>query len=547
MHIRVILQARMSSARLPAKVLLPVSGIPLAILCAKRVARNGLDLVLATSSQKSDDALVDSAKKHCINVYRGDLNNVLSRFIETVEDLSDDDLVVRVTADNPVVDADFVKKIIDLFKQKEFDYLGTHSPVDGLPYGLSAEIMTVNALRKAYLATKSKYDLEHVTPWILRNLKCGTVEGVWFTECNDLSYLRCTVDSFDDYLDINEIFKAEHIDAVKSSWKLLVDELIKSSNFSRYRVPFMERNNEINSVIALGTVQLGLEYGVANQTGMPDSESATTIVRQAIKYGVNWIDTARGYGISEQRVGKALSGGWLSRARIVTKLDPLTEINELSSTKCIEHAVNHSVYKSMHSLQTDRLDVLLLHRWEHRNIRGGEIWKVLLSLKENGLISELGASIYNVDEAIEALADSNVSHLQMPFNLIDHRWLSEDFQNALRSRPDVRIHIRSAFLQGLLISDLDMWPQWDEGASSRVKCINELVIQLKRKNKADLCMAFLRAYKWVDSVVIGVETIEQLEENLNLTKGSPLTLDECAVVIERLSGAPERLINPSQW
>lgn len=547
MHIRVVLQARMSSARLPAKVLLPISGIPMAILCAKRISRDGLDLILATSDQQSDDLLVYEAEKNGIQVVRGSLNNVLSRYAESIQDLADDDLVVRVTADNPVVDADFVHSLTKLFRKSNLDCLGTQSPLDYLPYGLSAEVMTAKSIRKAYSNTNGQYDLEHVTPWIRKNLKFNTVDGKVLTGNKDLSYLRCTVDSFDDYENVSKLFNVQGVDAVDSSWELIVENLIKQDDSPQFSVPFSSKRGTANSLIALGTVQLGLNYGIANKSGIPDSEAAINIVREAIKHGVNWIDTARGYGVSEQRVGFALDGGWASRTRIVTKLDPLGEINGLSSNECIKFAVESSVYKSMHFLQQNSLDVLLLHRWEHRNICQGKIWEILIELKANGLIKELGVSVYSVSEAMDALSDSEISHLQLPFNLLDHRWLNKDFQAALKNRQDVRIHIRSAFLQGLLISDSDVWPKWDKDADKRVQDIDELVLKFGRKNRADLCMSFILACNWIDSIVIGVETNDQLEDNFGLICEKPLTDKECEIVIKKLSGAPERLVNPSQW
>lgn len=166
MRVRVVLQARMSSSRLTGKVLLPVSGIPLAVLCASRVMRDGLDLVLATSVERSDDILVDVLISNDINVYRGSLDDVLSRFVGAVKDLHDDDLVVRLTADNPFVDAEFVHALVDDFCNQDVDYLGTSSPLDALPYGLSAEVMTVGSVRQADENAISDFDREHVTPWI---------------------------------------------------------------------------------------------------------------------------------------------------------------------------------------------------------------------------------------------------------------------------------------------------------------------------------------------------------------------------------------------
>lgn len=537
----------MSSSRLPAKVLLPIAGIPLAVLCAQRIARTGMDVVLATSDEKSDDVLVDESIKYKIRVCRGSLSNVLDRFAKAVKDLNDDDVVVRVTADNPVIDADFVHSLVKVFSQSDIDCLGTSSPLDGLPYGLSAEVMTVGALRLAHKKAGTSYEREHVTPWIHGHLRTQIVDGYVLTEQKDLSFLRCTVDTFDDYIRVNEVFSAPHIDAVRASWEDLINELEMLPSTPEFHVPYRTRRGSVESVISLGTVQLGLQYGIANQSGMPDALNATEIVRQAIEHGVSWIDTARGYGISEKRVGKALSSGWSSRTRLVTKLDPLAGIDEMYSTPCVKNAVKLSIFTSLNSLGISGLDVLLLHRWEHRTSNHGQIWETLLELKEQGLINELGASIYNPEEAMDALLDDNITHLQLPFNLLDQRWLKEDFQNALAKRKDVRIHVRSIFLQGLLVNDAKIWPDWDDEAHLRVAAIKALRRQFSRKNRADLCMAYVLAQDWIDSIVIGVETLQQLDQNLRMSCENPLSDIECQVMVDQLSDTSERLLNPSQW
>ncbi len=314
-----------------------------------------------------------------------------------------------------------------------------------------------------------------------------------------------------------------------------------------FHVPYRNDRMPIESVVALGTVQLGLDYGVANESGMPDKQKALSIVRNAIDYGVNWIDTARAYGLSEQRVGEALSAGWQSRTRIVTKLDPLNDLSEESSVSCVENAVQNSLLTSMHALNMKNLDILLLHRWQHRKSYQGQIWKILLEQKNQGLVKELGASIYTPDEAVEALSDMDVSHLQIPFNIFDHRWLGNDFKKALTNRPDVRIHVRSVFLQGLLINDEDIWPEWDVDATNRINQINGLVQSLDRKNRTDLCIAYVLGHDWVNSIVIGVETNEQLLDSLKIACEKPLTLNECNTVVKQLFGVPDRLLNPSQW
>ena len=547
MRIRAVLQARTSSSRLPAKVLLPIADVAMAILCAKRIARNGLDLVLATSNHPSDDALSSIAEKNQIKVCRGPLENVLERYADAITDLDNNDVVVRVTADNPLVDAEFVDSVLEKFMLSSTDYMATQSPIDGLPYGMSAEVMTVKAIRMAKENATSLYDLEHVTPWIRENLMTSTILNGELSDGKDISHIRCTVDTFDDYINVSKIFGNDSNEAINSSWKLLVKNLLNQIGMQEFKVPYRQKNGTVNSVVALGTVQLGLDYGVANNTGMPDSESAKKIIQESVKYGVNWIDTASAYGLAERRVGNSLAGGLSSQVKVVTKLDALPGIDESTALSCVVDAVEKCVFRSLYLLQAQKIDVFLLHRWEHRALKGGKLWETLLEFKNNNIINELGASIYSKSDAIDALNDSDVSHIQIPFNLLDHRWLEDDFQEALKLRPDVRVHVRSVFLQGLLVSGRSIWPSWCFNADKIVEDINKLVKNLNRNSRADLCVAFILSYEWIDSIVVGVETIDQLHENFKLASQQPLNIEERNIVLKTLSNIEERLIDPSKW
>src|SRR5258706_7202277 len=112
---RIVIQARLSSTRLPGKSLLPIKGIPVAALCALRAANRGADVVVATSTDPSDDALAGKLAEYSIKVARGPLNDVLDRFALATADLAASDLVVRLTADNVFPDWDFVEQLVPEF------------------------------------------------------------------------------------------------------------------------------------------------------------------------------------------------------------------------------------------------------------------------------------------------------------------------------------------------------------------------------------------------------------------------------------------------
>lgn len=542
---RIIIQSRLSSSRLPAKALLPVAGIPAVVLCALRAGNKNEEVVVATSEDPADDLLVNALSSAGIKYIRGPLDNVLERFTLATADLSDESVIVRLTADNLVPDGGFAVEIADTLIWKGYEYLGTNSPMDHLPYGLSAEAFTVKVLREAARWAESAYDREHVTPWIRRQYERELFRPADLT--SDWSHLRCTMDTFEDYLRIQKVFD-EVSDLVHASWLTLIEVLAKIPGEPDFKVPYRMKNGQIHSTLALGTVQLGMNYGIANQTGQPSLPETTQLIHRAIKFGVTGIDTARAYGEAETRIGEALSGDYRGRVRITTKLDPLIDLKSDTPKIHICNAVDASIFRSCRELRVRQLPMVLLHRWAHRQDYQELVWRRLLELRAQGVIKGLGVSVQDPAEGLAALEDPNVEQIQLPFNLLDWRWKVAGFDKAALKRNEVIIHARSAFLQGILISEASIWPRVEGvDAASWVAKMDALGKQLRRVNRQDLCLAYVRAQSWIDSVVVGMESLKQLDDNLALFCNPPLNTDEVNLVEQTLSGVSDKLLNPAQW
>jgi aryl-alcohol dehydrogenase-like predicted oxidoreductase len=299
--------------------------------------------------------------------------------------------------------------------------------------------------------------------------------------------------------------------------------------------------------LVLGSVQLGLAYGAANRTGKPSHDAAVALVRRAVDAGITTIDTARAYGDSEQRLGAALSAA--DCIRIVTKLSPLSELDETASSTAIERAVDASIETSLAALRRTHLDGLLLHRARHLTAWNGAVWKRLREWQARGAIAALGVSIQTPAELHTALGFSGVVHVQLPFNLLDWRWREAGAIAALEKRADVTVHVRSVFLQGLLAAnDPQIWPAIPGLDPHRLTAtLRDGVASLGRESCADLCLAYVRGQPWVDGVVIGMETVRQLETNLRLCACAPLTAVECARIEAMIPRVREMLLNPALW
>ena len=298
--------------------------------------------------------------------------------------------------------------------------------------------------------------------------------------------------------------------------------------------------------LVLGSVQLGLAYGAANRTGKPSRAAALKLVREAADHGVRQFDTARAYGDSESRLGEALEG---RNVHTVTKLSPLAELAEDASRETVRAAVDASITESLKALRRPRLDCLLLHRASHIGAYQGAIWERLLEHVREGRVRALGVSVQTPHEALAALTNPDVRHIQMPFNILDWRWREAGVTAVCSGRKDVTVHARSVFLQGLLAAnDPSIWPRIPEvDAEAVLARLADLAKEYGRESSADLCLAYVRGQSFVDGVVIGLETMQQLDLNLRLAVKRPLTPLACREIEAFMPRLPEQLLNPALW
>ena len=305
-------------------------------------------------------------------------------------------------------------------------------------------------------------------------------------------------------------------------------------------------SNDVSRLV-LGTVQIGAPYGAANRTGMPSTERAIRLLRRAHLAGIAAFDTARAYGAAEERIGAAFDGA--DQPDTITKLDPLSALPEDASEAEAECAVEESVSASLVNLKRARLDTLLLHRAAHLSSHNGAVWRRLVRLQKAGVIGRLGVSVQTPEEAFEALSLRAVTHIQLPFNLIDQRWREAGVPAAMRARDDVTVHARSLSLQGILAGDdSTLWPKvHGVDAEGTLYMLDTLAQLYGRLSIADLCLAYVRGQDWIDGLVIGMETEEQLDRNLALFGGEAMTADEIADIEPRLPRFPAALLNPALW
>lgn len=203
-----ILQARMSSTRLPGKVLADVAGAPMILRQIERLrrAKRLSGLIVATSTRPDDDPLAEVLARAGVQVVRGDLDDVLSRFIAALDAAGERDAAVRLTADCPLIDPAVVDATIDLFTRSGADYASNTGDQRTFPKGLDIEVFRTDALRRAHAETHDPYDREHVTPFIYRRPE--RFKLVTLTQDRREGDVRWTVDRPDDLDFVRAVYEA---------------------------------------------------------------------------------------------------------------------------------------------------------------------------------------------------------------------------------------------------------------------------------------------------------------------------------------------------
>ena len=533
----VILQARTGSRRLPGKALLDFHGLPLAVLAARRAGNRGARVVVATSDAASDDALAGTLHRHAVTVIRGPLDDVLGRFLLALGDTPDAAPVVRLTGDNILPDGALIADVLAGFEAGGLDYMTTTDPASGLPYGCAVEVTRAGHLRRAAAQAHTAHEREHVTPAIRARFGVRVFTGHAARGCG---HLRSTIDCLDDYLALHRATPAGP-DLTLWPWQDWVDHLKTAPSAPRGPRPVTD--------MVLGTAQLGMAYGIARRAS-PDASEGFAMLRRAITEGVGHIDTARAYGSSEVLIGRLLSQGWEGRTGIVTKLSPLDDVAREATPSEAAAKAEISLLQSRLALGGGDLDTVLLHRAAHLDAWDGAAFDTLRRWRDGGHIRRLGVSVQSPEELDTALEHDEIGHVQLPCNILDHRWDAiADRLRAVRRTRGLRVHVRSALLQGLLSSDdPGLWRRAHVGDAGAVTgWLARKAAALGRDGPVALCLAWARGLDWADGVVVGCDSLAQLQDTVRLFTTPALSQGEIAALAAGRPHLESRSLDPAQW
>lgn len=283
--------------------------------------------------------------------------------------------------------------------------------------------------------------------------------------------------------------------------------------------------------LILGTVQFGLDYGINNRTGKPAAGSVAAILDLAFQQGIRILDTAEAYGNAQEVIGdyhRASS----HRFDIVTKFG--------AGRKDLSDNLIERVAQDLKTLEVGHLYAYMFHSFKDFETYYGHYRTDIEVLKKQGLIKKFGVSIYTNSE-FESLLAYPVDLVQLPFNILDNN-AQRGALIAAAKEKGMEVHTRSAFLQGLFFM---------ESLPDKLKALKPYLDQITKASVthqislADIALNYAMQQEQIDRVLIGVDTVAQLNQNLeSLNYRVPA---ELMAQLDELYVEENSLLNPSTW
>lgn len=298
------------------------------------------------------------------------------------------------------------------------------------------------------------------------------------------------------------------------------------------RLFLLERQKKSANRIAVGTVQFGLDYGVANKTGQVNIDEANEILKFADKEGIDTLDTSISYGVSEKSLGSVGVG----KFKVVTKLPPIPP-----STKNVYEWAYDQMQSSLIRMNLKTAYGLLVHDTSQLfGENGAKLAEAMISLKREGLVHKIGVSAYGPEEVASVFQKFQVDIIQVPFNIFDRRMLTTGWLKRLND-AGIEIHARSIFLQGLLLLPLNQVPanfqKWSDLITFWHKWLNE-----NHASALETCLHYPLSLPQIDRVIVGVDNNTQMKQIIEAfnPRNRPFIFPD-------ISCDDELLLNPSNW
>ena len=301
------------------------------------------------------------------------------------------------------------------------------------------------------------------------------------------------------------------------------------------------RTNLQVSEISLGTVELGMDYGipVQGEQRRPSEADAARTLNCALDLGINLIDTARAYEESEAIIGRALKSR-RNEYILATKISSLSW--EGYTGRELQGQAEASITESLRALQTDIIDLLYIHNATPELIQHGEIVEIMQRAQEAGYARFIGTTTYGEAAPLAVLEDGRFDCIQVAYNLLDRQF--EERVLPLAKANDIGVVIRSVLLKGALTYRYAHLPEELRELRETVNKVNPLC-SAQNSSLPELAYRFVLAHPAVSTALVGTGRVHELEEIVSLAGRDPLPL-ELLSDIREISVSPDQL-NPGTW
>lgn len=286
------------------------------------------------------------------------------------------------------------------------------------------------------------------------------------------------------------------------------------------------------SRLVLGTVQLGVEYGVGNVHGMPAKKEALAILDTAFEGGINVFDTASTYGEAESILGE-----WMEVRGIKDDIYIITKVKAATP-----EGVRAAFKRSLGRMGTERVDGCLLH--DPKQLYEDEVFASLREMKDANLFSHFGVSVYDEGDALHAVG-LGIGYIQVPYNAFDQRLDRTDFFSRAKENK-VTVFARSPFLQGLLL----MHPEHLPPHLAHARVYLEQFADIAKQNgisQLEAALGFSLLHSRADHLVFGVDTVTQLKDIISIVDNMSEDCPWVQEIVSNFSEVDRSIVDPSTW
>lgn len=296
------------------------------------------------------------------------------------------------------------------------------------------------------------------------------------------------------------------------------------------------------SEISFGAVEIGLAYGIPvdGVVTKPSEKEAHELLHAALDMGINFVDTARAYGESEEIIGRALKGR-RDQYILATKSSHFTDRG--LSVDGQQKAVQYSIETSLRLLQTDVIDVFKVHNITKEVMERGDVLRVLQDAQAAGKVRYLGGTVYGVDDPFAAVEDGSYDVIQVAYNMLDRRL--EPKVLPLAAEKGIAVMVRSVLLKGALTPRYAGLPESLTELKSAAARLSEIV-QDECGSLAEAAFRYVLANNHISSALVGTGKLQNLHRSAEYAAKGPLS-EELKAAIRTVQIADVNQLNPGTW